>query len=143
MEKNNLHYQYFTFSPISEKPIKAVIRHLPPDTPAEDIFDSFEYLSFNVIKVRQMTATRRATHGQAYVEPHALFLLILTRNKKPQEILKLKRLNRIIIKTELYRAQIGLTQCYNCQKFGHFWANCKQPFYVCGAMVATCIGNAL
>jgi hypothetical protein len=32
LEKNYL--QYFTFSPNSEKPIKAVIRHLPPDTPA-------------------------------------------------------------------------------------------------------------
>jgi hypothetical protein len=36
LEKYNLHY--FTFSPYSEKPMKAVILHLPPDTPAEDIF---------------------------------------------------------------------------------------------------------
>jgi hypothetical protein len=28
---------------------------------------------------------------------------------------------------ELYRVQIGITQCYNCQNFGHVWANCKQP----------------
>jgi hypothetical protein len=34
LEKNNLHY--FTFSPNSERPMKAVIHHLPPDTPAED-----------------------------------------------------------------------------------------------------------
>jgi hypothetical protein len=40
LEKNNL--QYFTFSPNSEKPIKAVIRHPPPDTPAEDISNSLE-----------------------------------------------------------------------------------------------------
>jgi hypothetical protein len=33
------------------------------------------------------------------------------------------------IKAEVYRAQNGLTQCYsyNCQNFGHVWANCKQP----------------
>jgi hypothetical protein len=31
------------------------------------------------------------------------------------------------IKVELYRAQTGLTQCYNCQQFGLVWANCKQP----------------
>jgi hypothetical protein len=31
LEKNNL--QYFTFSPNFENSIKAVIRHLPPDTP--------------------------------------------------------------------------------------------------------------
>jgi hypothetical protein len=31
------------------------------------------------------------------------------------------------IKVELYGTQAGLTQCYNCQNFGHVWANCKQP----------------
>jgi hypothetical protein len=34
-DSNNL--SYFTFYPESMKPIKAVIRHLPPNTPAEDI----------------------------------------------------------------------------------------------------------
>jgi hypothetical protein len=38
LEKNNLHY--FTFSSNSEKPLKAVIPHVPPDTPAEDISNS-------------------------------------------------------------------------------------------------------
>jgi hypothetical protein len=33
LKKNNLHC--FTFSPNSEKPFKAVIRHLPPDTPSK------------------------------------------------------------------------------------------------------------
>jgi hypothetical protein len=42
LEKNNL--QYFTFSPSSEKPIKVVIRHLPPDTPPEDTSNSLEGL---------------------------------------------------------------------------------------------------
>jgi hypothetical protein len=40
LEKNNL--QYFTISPNSENPIKAVIRHLSPDTPAEDISNILE-----------------------------------------------------------------------------------------------------
>jgi hypothetical protein len=33
LEKNNL--PYYTFCPHSEKPMKAVIRHLPPDTPVK------------------------------------------------------------------------------------------------------------
>jgi hypothetical protein len=36
-EGNNL--SFYNFFPKSEKPIKAVIRHLPINTPAEDIFD--------------------------------------------------------------------------------------------------------
>jgi hypothetical protein len=46
---------------------------------------------------------------------------------KSHEIFKLNSLNHIIIKGELYRAQTGLTQRYNCQNFGHDWANLKQP----------------
>jgi hypothetical protein len=54
--KNNLHY--FTLCPNSEKPIKAVvICHLSLDMPAEGISNSLEDLGFNVINVRQMTAT--------------------------------------------------------------------------------------
>jgi hypothetical protein len=49
-------------------PIKAVIRHLPPDMPAEDISNSLDDLGFNAINVRQMTATRTASNGQPHVE---------------------------------------------------------------------------
>jgi hypothetical protein len=37
-------YHYFTFHPKSEKPIKAVIRQLPANTPAEDIASSLQDL---------------------------------------------------------------------------------------------------
>jgi hypothetical protein len=57
LEKNYLHY--FIFCPNSEKPMKAVIRQLPIDTPAEVIFSNLEDLGFNVINMRQMTATPR------------------------------------------------------------------------------------
>jgi hypothetical protein len=124
LEKNNLHY--FAFSPNSEKPLKAVIRHLPPDTPAEDISNSLEDLVFNVINVRQLTVNRRSLHGQAYVDTLPLFLVTLIRNAKSEEIFKLNSLNHVIIMVESYRAQTGLTQCYSCQNFGHVWANCKQ-----------------
>jgi hypothetical protein len=58
LEKHNLHY--FTFSPNSEKPIKAVISHRPPGTPAEDISNSLEDFGFNDINVRYLTTNRRA-----------------------------------------------------------------------------------
>jgi hypothetical protein len=107
--------------------MRAVIRHLPPDTPAEDISNSLEDLGFNVINVRQMTTTRRAPNGKTHVEPLPVFLVTLTRNMKSQEIFKLNSVNRIIIKVELNRAETGLTECYNCQNFGYIWANSKEP----------------
>jgi hypothetical protein len=50
---------YFTFFPKSLKPIKAVIRHLPYNTPAEDISDGLVEFGFDVISVKQMSSTRR------------------------------------------------------------------------------------
>jgi hypothetical protein len=58
-KKNNLYY--FTFSPNSEKPIKAVIRHLLPDTPAEGTSSSLNNLGFNVINERQMKENMKST----------------------------------------------------------------------------------
>jgi hypothetical protein len=73
LEKNNLHY--FIFFPNSEKPIKAIIHHLPPDMPAEVISNSLEDLGFNVIKARQVTATRTAPNGQPTWNPSLYSLL--------------------------------------------------------------------
>jgi hypothetical protein len=55
---NNL--SQYLFYPKSEKPMKAVIRHLPHNTPAEGISDGLVSLGFDVISVKQMTATRRS-----------------------------------------------------------------------------------
>jgi hypothetical protein len=115
-EKNDL--QYFIFSPNSEKPIDAVIRHLPQIGQLK-LFPA----AFAVINVRQLTINRTAPNGQTYVETLPLFLVTLIRNTKSQEIFKLNSLNHIIIKVESYRAHTGLTQCYNCQNSGHVWAN--------------------
>jgi hypothetical protein len=40
LEKNNL--QYFAFSQNTENPLKAVIRHLPPNLLVEDICNNLE-----------------------------------------------------------------------------------------------------
>jgi hypothetical protein len=42
-----------------KKPMKAVIRHLPHNTPAEDISDGLVNLGFDVIRVKQKIVTRR------------------------------------------------------------------------------------
>jgi hypothetical protein len=56
-----------------------------------------------------------------------LILITLPKTSKSQDIFRLNSLCYIAIKVEAYKAQNGLTQCYNCQQFGHVWANCKQP----------------
>jgi hypothetical protein len=46
--------------PKSEKPMKVVIRHLPHNTPAEDISNRLVSLGFDVISAKQMTANHRS-----------------------------------------------------------------------------------
>jgi hypothetical protein len=123
----NHNFSYFTFFPKSEKPVKAVIHHLPQDTPAEDISDGLMGLGFDVINVRQMTATRRTAPEGTHIVSLPLFLVTLPRTAKSQDVFKLINLCHIAIRVEAYKAQNGLTQCYNCHQFGHVWANCKQP----------------
>jgi hypothetical protein len=139
LDKNNI--QYFTISPNSEKPIKAVIRHLPPYTPTEDISNSIECLGFSVINMKQLATNRRAPNGQTHVETLPLFPVTLIRNAKSQEIFKLNSPNNIIFKVGSYRAQTGLTQCYNCQNFSMSGSTASNPFNVYGVVVATCIRN--
>jgi hypothetical protein len=124
-DSNHLHY--YTFQPKSENPIKAVIRQLPGDNPAEDISNGLQDLAFSNLSVKQITANRPSPEGGSDSINLPLFLVTLTRSPKSQEICKLKSLCHIVIRVEAYRAQNGLTQCFNCQQFGHVWANCRQP----------------
>jgi hypothetical protein len=125
VETHNLHY--FTFYPKSLKPIKAVIRHLPLNTPAQDVSDGLMDLGFDIISVKQMSTTRRSPSEGTLFKNIPPFLITLPRTAKSQEILRLTDLCHIAIRVEEYRAQNGLTQYHNCQQFGHIWANSKQP----------------
>jgi hypothetical protein len=58
---------YYNFFPKSEKPIKAVIRHLHLNTPAEDISDGLVSLDFDVVSVTQITATRRSPREESKI----------------------------------------------------------------------------
>jgi hypothetical protein len=122
----NKHLSYYTFYPKSEKPIKTAIRHLPHNTPAKDISDRLVSLGFDVVSVKQMT-TRRSPPEESKVTSLPLILVTLPRTAKSQEIFRLPSHCHIAIRVEAYRTQNTLTQCHNCQQFGHVWANCKQP----------------
>jgi hypothetical protein len=104
---NNL--SFYSFSPKPQKPIKAVIRHLPPNTPAEDISDELVYRGFEVTSVKQMTTTRWLSSEGTTTRHLPLFLINLPRTANSREIFKLPSLCHISISVEDYRTQTGLT----------------------------------
>jgi hypothetical protein len=104
-ETNNL--SYYLFYPKSKKPMKAVIRHLPHNTPAEDIYDGLVSHGFDVISVKQITATHQSpTEGSKTINL-PLFLITLPRKAKSQEIFRLPSLCHNAIKVGAY------TRCGN------------------------------
>jgi hypothetical protein len=90
---------YCSFFPKSRKPVKAVIHHLPPNTPAEEISEGRVNLGYDVISVKQMTTTRRSPSDET-TRNHTLFLITLPRTAKSKEIFKLPSLCQISIKVE-------------------------------------------
>jgi hypothetical protein len=99
--QNLSHYSFFFES---EKPIKAVISHVPHNTPAEDICDGLVSLGFDVVNVKQMTATRGSPPEESKITNLPLFLVTLPRTAKSQEILRLPSFCQIAIKVDAYRA---------------------------------------
>jgi hypothetical protein len=79
---------YFTFYPKSQKPVKAVIRHLPIDKPAEDMSNGLQDLGYSVLCVKQITASRPYPEGDKYTFNLPLFLVTLTKDSKSPEIFK-------------------------------------------------------
>jgi hypothetical protein len=57
--------------------IKAVIHHLPQNTPAKEISDTLVCLRFDVITVKQMTTTRRTPPEGASTVNLPLFFITL------------------------------------------------------------------
>jgi hypothetical protein len=109
--------------------MKAIMRHLPRNTPAEDVYDGLVSLVIDDISVKQITVTRLSPPERSKIINLPLFIIILPRTAKFQEIFPLPSLCNIAIRIETYRAQNALTQCHNCQQFGHMWTNCKPTLY--------------
>jgi hypothetical protein len=68
-------------------------------------------LGFDVISVKQMTATHRTPPDGTSTVNLPLFLITLPRTVKSQELFRLTSLCHITIKIEAYKAQNGFTQC--------------------------------
>jgi hypothetical protein len=99
LETNNL--PYFTFYPKYLKPIKAVIRHFPMNTPAKDISEELMELGFNIISVKQMPYTLQSQSEETPTKNLPLFLITFSKTAKSQEIFRVTALCYIAIRVEL------------------------------------------
>jgi hypothetical protein len=90
---------YYSFFPKAVKTIRAVIRHLPQNTPAEDISDGLTSLGFDVVS-KQITTTCRSPPEESKVTNLPILLVTLPRTAKFQEIFRLPSLCHIATRVE-------------------------------------------
>jgi hypothetical protein len=110
LETLNIHYL-----PKSLKTIKAVIRHLPLNTPGQHISDGLMDLGFD-ISVKQMSTNRRSPSEGTLSKNLPLFLITLPRTAKSQEIFRLTALCHIA--TGLRTALRNATTANSSATFG-------------------------
>jgi hypothetical protein len=70
---------FYTFFPKSQKPVKAIIRHLPSLTPAEDIYEALIEVG-----VKQMSPAQRTNEEGSQPKILPLFLISLPTEKSPE-----------------------------------------------------------
>ncbi|GBM60805.1 hypothetical protein AVEN_68404-1 [Araneus ventricosus] len=100
------------------RPIKIVIKDLPPDYSKEIITDELTKLKFKVLRINQLRNFRLKT-----LLP--IFLVELSKTPNVNDIYKVNKLNFCKIKIEPYRKNNRATMCYNCSEFFHSARNCR------------------
>lgn len=120
--------EYHTYQLKEEKPLRIVIRNLHPSTPLSLIKEELEV---RLYEVRQVTNVLHKVNKN----PLPLFFVDLEPTPKSNEIFKMSSLLHCKIKIEEPYKPKTISQCFNCQQYGHTRTYCGyQPRCVrCGA----------
>jgi len=109
--------EYHTYQLKENKPLRIVIRNLHPSTPLNLIKDELEV---RLYEVRQVTNVLHKVNKN----PLPLFFVDLESTPKSYEIFKLSSLLHCKIKIEEPYKPKKISQCYNCQQYGHTRTYC-------------------
>lgn len=112
--------EFHTFQLKEDKPLRVVIRNLHPTTSAETIKNELEIRLF---EVRQVTNVLHKIGKN----PLPLFFVDLEPTDKSKEIYDLSSLLHTKIKVEEPYKPKTISQCINCQEYGHTKAYCGYP----------------
>jgi len=109
--------EYHTYQLKEDKPLRIVIRNLHPSTPLNLIKDELEVRFY---EVRQVTNVLHKVNKN----PLPLFFVDLEPTPKSNEIFQLSSLLHCKIKIEEPYKPKTISQCFNCQQYGHTRAYC-------------------
>lgn len=111
-------YLFHSFHLPEEKKLHIVLRGIPTNFPPEEVKAELEELGFHPSAIYRvnMSPNRR---------PIPLVLVILPKAEK--EIIDTRHILGLEIKVESLKNKNRVSECRNCQKFGHRQAKCTAP----------------
>ncbi|GBO06610.1 hypothetical protein AVEN_32776-1 [Araneus ventricosus] len=115
---NTSEKEYVLSEAPENRPVKIVIKDLPPDHDKDIIAQELESKNFKVIRINQLRNIRLKT-----LLP--IFLVELAKTPNVNDIVKIDKISNFKIKIEQYRKKQRATMCFNCSDFFHSARNCK------------------
>ncbi|GBN93688.1 hypothetical protein AVEN_110326-1 [Araneus ventricosus] len=104
-------YDFYILKP-KQRPLKAVIKRLPPNQDPKEIKDALEELGFSISKVVQLTKLRTR-------QPLPFYLVEINKKENSEKIYDLHKFKNLIIEIVPFRGRNAVNQCYNCNYFHH------------------------
>ena len=111
---------YHTFALPEEKELKVQIIGIPADTTPEFIYNELINLGFKVNSVTPLFSPGKKVARN-------VFLFKIRKVGEYQAIYGINMLLYLKVRLEVFEAQAGPKQCYNCQRYSHSSAFCHHP----------------
>lgn len=124
---------YYTFTPRNEKVKTILLKGLDSVDEPTEIFKILE--EQNTEDMKFLGVKRFVTkHSKANNYNTAIFVVQVTQNTKMNNVYNIKSIDNRIIKWEHLIKSNGITQCVQCQRYGHTASNCtlKHRCVKCG-----------
>ena len=111
---------FYTYAPKELRPKHIVAKRLP-NLPAEEIIENLRAQGIKCRKVSILKKKNTAEHP--YMDP--IYKLDFDKEVDMKEVWAIRYICHVKVKWEKYRNSRRVTQCHNCQTFGHGTLYCK------------------
>lgn len=106
---------FYTYTPKGQSPYTVVIKGLSDTFDEREVREYIERMQIRIeiLRIRKLGNNK--------------WLLSMSRDSDTKGFHQIRYILHCRIFTEKYKRQ-GLTQCFNCQRFGHVSSNCNMPY---------------
>lgn len=111
---------HYTYTLAHEKTKIAILKGLPPTYTAKEILDELKTNYDQVTDCKRLTTKNENTNTK-----YPIYLVKFNGGAQFRDILKMNHILHVRVYWEKYDPRNKVTQCYNCQQYGHGARNCS------------------